>query len=323
MLLIERPQTDPYFNLAAEEYLLKNLDQDCFMLWVNEPSVILGKHQNAFAEINRAFVEKNKIPVIRRISGGGTVFHDPGNLNFTFISRGEKEKLIDFRKFTRPVIDYLNELGLPAQFEGKNDIRIEGLKVSGNAEHVYRDKVLHHGTLLYSSRLGTLNEAIRGKEKQFHDKAVKSVRSQVTNISSLLPGPLPLEEFKQGIIRHVINRFANLAHVRLSDHDIQQISLLAEKKYRTWEWNYGYSPRFEFRKKVSLGGNEFVVVMDVREGIVAGVDIDPAGHASLPFGSMIGLKFDRDSLLAGYSRTPFAEKMDLPDYADLLTALLY
>ena len=129
MLIINRPQTDPYFNIAAEEYLLKQMEEDCFMLWQNQPSIIIGKHQNSLAEINYNFVKENNIPVVRRISGGGTVFHDLGNLNFTFISKGEKEKLVNFKKFTQPIIEVLNQMGVPARFEGKNDLRVSGLKI--------------------------------------------------------------------------------------------------------------------------------------------------------------------------------------------------
>ncbi len=273
MLLIERPQTDPYFNIAAEEYLLRTLEEDCFMLWVNEPSVIIGKHQNAFAEIDRAFISGRSIPVIRRISGGGTVFHDPGNLNFTFISSGEKEKLVDFRRFTGPVIAYLQSLGLPARFEGKNDIRIHGLKVSGNAEHVYRNKVLHHGTLLYSSGLGDLNAAIRGRESLFDSHAVRSVRSRVANIRDLLPQPLSLADFQAGIADFVRKANPGMGTTSLGGDEILGITTLADEKYRTWEWNFGYSPAFRYRNEVQLGARKVDLDLEVKEGIIREVRV--------------------------------------------------
>ena len=186
MLIINRPQTDPYFNIAAEEYLLKQMDEDCFMVWQNEPSIIVGKHQNTLAEINYSFAKENNIPVVRRITGGGTVFHDLGNLNFTFISSGEKGKLVNFKKFTQPIIEVLNQMGIPARFEGKNDLRVNGLKISGNAEHVYKNKVLHHGTLLFSTDLNFLKKAIKSVPERFQDKAVQSVRSKVANITDFI-----------------------------------------------------------------------------------------------------------------------------------------
>jgi lipoate-protein ligase A len=153
MFCIITESDDPSFNLAVEELLLKNRNNEYLILGINKPSVIIGKHQSAHREINTRFVTENNIPVIRRISGGGTVFHDKGNLNFTFIRQSEAGKQIDFRKYTKPVIDFLYSLGVEAKFEGKNDLKTDGLKISGNAEHVHRNRVLHHGTLLFSTSL--------------------------------------------------------------------------------------------------------------------------------------------------------------------------
>jgi lipoate-protein ligase A len=268
MLVIERPQTDPYFNIAAEEYFLKSLDEDCFMLWINDPAVVIGKHQNAFAEINNPFIENNNIPVIRRISGGGTVYHDPGNLNFTFLARGEKEKLVDFKRFMDPVIGYLKLLGLPAEFAGTNDIRIHGRKVSGNAEHVYKNRVLHHGTLLFSSELEPLNKAIAGEEHFFKDTGVRSRRSRVTNIASLLSSPITLDQFQQGILNYMDSHHGPLKHRSITSREKQTIESLAMEKYQTWEWNFGYSPRFLFTKEIHSNESTIQLMLEVDKGIV-------------------------------------------------------
>ena len=151
MLCLNLESTDPYFNLAVDEYLLKNRKEDFLILGINDTSVIIGKHQVAHRESATKFVTQNNIPVIRRISGGGTVYHDNGNLNFSFILKSEQGKQVDFRKYTLPVISFLASLGVDAKFEGKNDLKVNGLKISGNAEHVYHDRVLHHGTLLFNS----------------------------------------------------------------------------------------------------------------------------------------------------------------------------
>ena len=323
MLHIERPHTDPYFNLAAEEHLLRTVEEDCFMLWVNEPSVIIGKHQNAFAEVDQQYVKAMNIPVVRRITGGGTVFHDPGNLNFSFISKGEKDKLVDFRKFTRPIIDYLQGRGLAARFEGKNDIRVNGLKVSGNAEHVYRDKVLHHGTLLFSSQLQNLNRAIRGQETLFRDKAVRSVRSTVANISDLLPESMTLDDFREGILEHLkaVNR--NFRSASLSMADEAAIRQLTDEKYRTWTWNYGYSPAFIFERLIHFEDQKIQVRMEVKNGTIQEITTRGGVGDQLPLGSLTGFRLDEDHLLEQYRNTGFPGILSPESYAALLTMLLY
>ncbi|MCU0371125.1 MAG: lipoate--protein ligase family protein, partial [Bacteroidales bacterium] len=209
---IQRPETDPYYNIAAEEYLLKNATVDTFMTWRNEPSVIIGKHQNTYREINHTFVDSHHLPVIRRITGGGTVYHDPGNISYSFIFLDRKENLIDFREFTKPITLFLQNLGLPASFEGKNNITINGFKVSGNSAHLYKNKVLYHGTLLFKSDLDMLVQAISGRERAYKDKSVRSVRAKVTNISDLLHEDLPVERFETRFREFIFNYFKDIFH---------------------------------------------------------------------------------------------------------------
>lgn len=291
MLIVDRPQTDPYFNLAAEEYLLRNLEEDCFMLWVNEPSVVIGKHQNAFAEIDATFIEQENIPVIRRISGGGTVFHDPGNLNFSFIRHGDREGLVDFRRFTQPIIDFLNSLGIAAHFAGKNDIRVGDLKVSGNAEHVFRNKVLHHGTLLFDSKLGSLNSAIRGKEKLYQDKAVKSVRSTVANISGFLESAKSMESFKSELLMFVEGKLHPCKRRSLDSFEINAIEELVSTRYKTWDWNFGYSPNFVFSKSITLLGQSSDVNLEVRQGKIHSFEVAQNQKLSEAGKHLLGTKF--------------------------------
>src|SRR5450759_4199757 len=175
MFCINLNTNDPFFNLAIEEYLLKNSKEEYLILGINKPSVIIGKHQSAHREVDTKFVLENNIPVIRRISGGGSVFHDNGNLNFTFICQSEDGKQVDFRKYTKPVIEFLLSLGLETKFEGGNDLKIDGLKISGNAEHVHRNRVLHHGTLLFSTSLDMLRNALRKDSSHYTTRAVESL----------------------------------------------------------------------------------------------------------------------------------------------------
>ncbi|NOU19809.1 MAG: lipoate--protein ligase [Bacteroidales bacterium] len=274
MLLIQQTSTNPYFNIASEEYLLKKFSDDIFILYRNEPSIIVGKHQNTLAEINLEYVKRNKLNVIRRLSGGGTVYHDLGNLNYTFIANGSEGNLVDFKKFTQPIIDVLQKLSIGAKLGGKNDIRVGDKKISGNAEHVYKNRVLHHGTLLFSSNLDELNESIKINPNTYSDKAVKSIRSQVANISEFLKEPITITEFADLIATHIKQVFKSSKSYQLSNNDINIINGLVDTKYSTWEWNFGYSPTYTLNKEILIGENILGVMISVDKGIIREVKLN-------------------------------------------------
>ena len=274
MLIIRRHNTDPYFNLATEEYVLKEIRDDSFMLWRNDPSIIVGKHQNTLAEINLDYVRENNIKVVRRLSGGGAVFHDLGNLNFTFTMQGEGNNLIDFRKYTEPILEVLVKLGIDARFEGRNDLTIEGKKFSGNAMHIWKNKVLSHGTLLFSSHMPDLGKALNADPLKFKDKAVKSVRSRVTNISEHLKTPMDVMQFSTLIENHIMEKYPEATLYELSEEDHSRIREMVQSKYGTWEWNFGYSPQYNFRKVLrthNSGTLEFNI--DVTDGIIRDIKV--------------------------------------------------
>ncbi|SDC00899.1 lipoate--protein ligase [Williamwhitmania taraxaci] len=273
MLCIKHPNTNAYFNLAAEEYVLRNFSQDAFMLWRNEPAVIVGKHQNTLGEINLDFIKESEIKVVRRLSGGGAVFHDLGNLNFTFIMNGDDGNLVDFRKFTKPILDVLLKLGIEAKFEGRNDLTIDGKKFSGNAEHVYKKRVLHHGTLLFSSQMADLSEALKINPLKYRDKAVKSVRSRVTNISDHLHQPLKVLEFRDLIMDHIRDMYPDAVGYDYSHDDLQSINNLVDNKYSTWEWNFGYSPMYDFQRGIKTEGGHIEFHLNVEKGMICDIKI--------------------------------------------------
>lgn len=275
MLFISGLNLDSAFNLACEEYLLHEFEEEIFILWQNEKSIVIGKHQNALAEINIPYTLKNKIPVVRRLSGGGTVFHDMGNINFTFIrNAAQRDKMIDFKKYAQPILNAIKSLGIHAYFSERNDIFIDGLKVSGNAEHLYQKKkrVLHHGTLLFNSHLDELNEAIRTDPERYIDKAVNSVRSKVANISDYLLSDISIMEFKQHVYNAVWLSDENPQSYALSEVDRIQIEQLAETKYRRWEWNYGYSPGYQVERTLSIENSLIPIILTVEKGKIIEVN---------------------------------------------------
>ena len=268
MLIIQNNNSNPYFNIASEEYLLKNFEEDIFMLYINNPSIIVGKHQNAVAEVNFPYAHKNKIPVVRRLSGGGAVYHDSGNLNFAFFRNGTEGNLVNFKKFTEPIIAVLKSMGIDAVLEGKNDLRVNGLKVSGNAEHVFKRRVIHHGTLLFDSKLELLKQALEVKQGKYTDKAVQSIRSHVTNISPFLKEDLTTFQFKKKIEEFIKRTNNNCMEYSFSEQDISQIEKLQNEKFRTWEWNFGYSPNYVFQNQIQFKGTRFIVKLSVEKGLI-------------------------------------------------------
>ena len=282
MLIVKRNHTNPYFNLAAEEYFLKDSSEDIFMLWRNEPAIIIGKHQNTLSEINIDFVKENNIHVVRRLTGGGAVFHDLGNLNFTFIQSNKEYSQNNFRKYTEPILEVLQKLGIDARFEGRNDLTIDGKKFSGNAEMVWKNRVFHHGTLLFSATMTDLSQALKVDPAKFQDKAVKSVRSRVTNISVHLHHPMDVMQFSGLIQQHIHEMYPDARFYELLEEDHRLIEELSQSKYSTWDWNFGISPDYNFRKTVRTdhsGTIEFC--MNVRNGIILNTRIygDYFSHA--------------------------------------------
>jgi len=273
MRCIQNTNTDPCFSLAAEEYILKNFRDDCFMLWRSDNAIVVGKHQNALAEINMDFVRKNKIKVVRRISGGGTVFHDLGNLNFTFIMNGEEGKLVDFRKFTNPILDVLKELGVEGKFEGRNDLTYKGKKFSGNAEHVWRKRTLHHGTILFSSKINDLSLALKVGHAKFIDKAVQSNRSKVTNLSEYLDEKMDVLEFRDRIMKHIMEKYQDCRLYDFDDKDMEAIAVLMKEKFCTWEWNFGYSPRYDFHRTIHTKSGKLEFYIQVEKGIIKEINV--------------------------------------------------
>ncbi len=269
MLIIQSPSKDAYFNIAAEEYFLKSFNEDIFFAYINQPSIIIGKHQNALAEINSAFVDKHQIKVVRRLSGGGTVYHDTGNINYSFhTALNPSDETIDFERFSQPLILFLESLGINAKRKGQSDLVIDDKKFSGNAKIIYNNKVLQHGTILFNSDLNFLSDALKVNPLKFNDKSVKSRRSVVTNIADCLTKPLKTHQFLEKFINFVPSLYGNAKPYQLTTKDMNTINELVQSKYATWEWNFGNSPEYTFNKGIQTSEGNIEFNLYVKSGII-------------------------------------------------------
>jgi len=261
---------DPCLNLALEEYLLRSArtEEDILLFYINRPSIIIGRHQNTIEEINETFVREQQIDVVRRLSGGGAVYHDLGNLNFSFITAYHPDQFHGFARFTAPVVEALVSLGVRAELGGRNDILVDGLKVSGNAQYISGKRMFSHGTLLFRANLDRVGEALRVKPNKIVSKGIKSVRSRVTNIGDYLPQEMTIEAFRAFILTHIFSNGATVPQYWLAEDEWDAVRRLADERYRTWDWNYGQSPVYNIRREKRFSAGGIDVCFDVDQGII-------------------------------------------------------
>ena len=235
--------TDPSYNLAMEQYVFDCLPRDrmYFMLWQNDNAIIVGKYQNTIAEINEETVRERGIRVVRRLSGGGAVYHDMGNLNFTFITDVGESNALDLKLFCEPVVRTLATLGVKAEVNGRNDITIDGKKFSGNSQYIRQGRVMHHGTIMFDSDLSVVSEALRVDPTKIQTKGIRSVRSRVTNVAEHLPEKVTLPEFRRILLENILKENPGEAYP-LTQDDLAAVEKLRAERYATWDWNYGFSP---------------------------------------------------------------------------------
>jgi lipoate-protein ligase A len=266
---------DPAINLALEEYCLRSLDpgSEYLLFYINQPSIIIGRHQNPFQEFNQKLARQKNILLVRRISGGGAVYHDPGNLNFSFITDFTEEKLDYFKILIKPIVNTLQRLGVAAVLTGKNNILVNGKKISGNSQHTNMRRMLSHGTLLFDSDLEVLQRALESNLEIMDSRAVSSIKSKVTNISDHLPHPIGMEAFRAEMINGVADALGDLTEYQLTAEAWEAIVRLAEEKYRSWEWTFGRSPQFTVNHKFRLESGNLDAHLIVKNGIIEDIEL--------------------------------------------------
>ncbi|MCM3216067.1 lipoate--protein ligase [Niallia taxi] len=294
--------TDPRINLAIEEYALKNLDinETYLLFYINEPSIIIGKNQNTIEEINTDYVESNGIHVVRRLSGGGAVYHDKGNLNFSFITKDDGDSFHNFRKFTEPVVKALQSMGVNAELSGRNDLLAEGRKISGNAQFSTKGRMFSHGTLLFDSEMDHIVSALKVRKDKIESKGIKSVRSRVANISEFLKVQISIEEFKSLILNYLFEGEENIQEYVLTEQDWENIHAISKERYQNWDWNYGKSPRFNLQHSHRFPVGQVDVRFDVAKGIIKNCkiygDFFGVGDVADIETKLTGLRYDRSEL---------------------------
>lgn len=328
MRFIKNSNTNPYFNLALDEYAMKHIDtdEDFFFLWQNEPSVIIGKNQNAVEEINQEFIEKNKIHVARRVSGGGAVYHDFGNLNFTFVIGVDDPGKVNYKKYVQPVIDALKAMGVEAEASGRNDILIDGLKISGNAQRMANGKLMHHGTLIYDVNIEDMVQALNVDPDKIVSKGVKSVRSRVTTIKEHLPEGTTLQNFWDELQYYLSNKGQD-KEIILTEKDWAAVEYEALNRFSTWDWVYGYSPEFNLKNSKRFTGGRIDVLMDVKEGRIQTIrfmgDYLGLNDVAEVETRLIGTRFEKSDVDAVLSTLPLYEYFGSITKEEILSVIFH
>lgn len=302
---------DPRYNLAFEEYCFKHLDlkDDYVILWINGPAIIVGKNQNTIEEVNSDYVKEKGIKVVRRITGGGAVYHDLGNLNFSIITMSTGSETIDFKKYNIPIVKSLEKLGINCELSGRNDITIDGKKFSGIAQSVWKRRVLNHGTLLFDTELDVLSKALNVKQDKIESKGVKSVKSRVTNIKPYMKEDIDIFEFRDVLLKSIFQMEGLTPEEhKLSQEDLDDIQKLFEEKYSTWDWNYGESPVSNYQNYKRFPFGSIDIRFNVENGLIQNSkiygDFFGTQDVSILQQRLDGVKYDKDEVSKAIENEP-------------------
>ncbi|WBB39036.1 lipoate--protein ligase [Parvimonas micra] len=288
MIFIKNKNTDVYFNLAMEEYFFEKFKKyEVFMLWINEPSVVIGKHQNLIEELNMKYCFENNIKIARRLSGGGTVVHDFGNLNYTYITNTTGDTALDFKEFLKPMYKALLNLNIDANISPRNDFRVEEKKICGHSQFMRKKRVLHHGCILFDSNLDNLRNALNVENKKIISKSAKSVKSSVANLKEISKLDYEISDFLEKLKNEILKTQENFEIYELTKEDILKIEKIKSEKYATKDWIYGQSPKCTF-----ILDEERDYTVEIDGGRIEKINI---GYDN-KFESLIGLYFEYEEI---------------------------
>ncbi len=261
---------DAGINLAIEEYILKELDpEETYLLFYSmNPTVIVGKNQNTIEQIDTTYIRENDVAVIRRLSGGGAVYNDPGNLSFSIITKDDGNSFHNYKKFTDPVVKALHKMGVDAELSGRNDLLVNGKKISGNAQFSTKGRMYSHGTLMFDVNLENVVKALKVNKEKIESKGIKSIRSRVTNISEHMDEDMTREEFKQKLLQSIFEEYDEVPTYQLTEDDWDEINSIADKRYKNWDWNYGRSPKFNVQHSKRFPIGSIDVRLEVKKGYI-------------------------------------------------------
>jgi len=321
MYYSETEKTDPYYNLAFEEYILREKTHgEWLLLWQNANAIVVGLNQNTLEEINPEFVSEHGIQVVRRTTGGGAVYHDLGNLNYSFIADAGQAAELSMAYFSNVICAALATMGVTAEVTGRNDITVHGKKISGTAQRMHQGRLLHHGTLLFSSDRAKIDGALRADPQKYSSGSTKSSRSRTGNICDYLPEEISIEVFKDDLRKTITE--SKFTQIWLTAGELDEVKRLADEKYRTWEWNYGASPPYTMKNETRFEGGRLAVLADIRKGKIESVRFYGDFLARMPLDPLIaalkGRRYDFDEVKSILEVFPIAEMFGAISRNDIL-----
>ena len=299
MIYVETGSADVCFNFGLEYYLTveKQLPDTVFLFWQTTPTLMVGRYQNVLEEIDKAYADAHGIKVVRRMSGGGTIYTDLGGWQFTFIEPESGDE-IQFQKYIAPVIDALREVGVEAAFNGRNDLTIGGRKISGNAQYRLGGRVVHHGSLLFDTDLEEMTAATTVDRYKIESKSIKSVRDRVTNIAEHLREPMDASAFKEKVVRHILGPAGTV--YELTEADRARAAEIGRERFGTWESAYAQGPGFNIQREGRFPGGAMRFSLEVKKGVIRAAAVTGDFFATLDgeaiAQALTGCRYERDAV---------------------------